>query len=97
MTNKTGARIITRQGSFPLERLLFGNDDWRSHRAINEIDVYCDLLENVQDMIDSLETRGEGEEAALTNVQAVLSSYALEIAMNVNGGAIMSHEGGSTA
>ena len=66
---------------FSIKRFMFGNDHWRSHRAINEIEIYCDLLENVQDMIDSLETRGKDEEVALINVQAVLSSYALEIAM----------------
>ncbi len=67
--------------SMPIERFLFGNAHWRSYRAIEEIEVYCDLIENLQDRIDSLETRGEDEEVALTNVQAVNSSYAFEIAM----------------
>ena len=65
----------------PLERLLSGNEHWRSSGAIDEIEIYCDLLDNLQDRIDSLETRGKDEEVALHNVQAVVSSYAFEIAM----------------
>ena len=64
-----------------LEQFMFGNRYWRSYRAVNEIEVYCDLLENLQDRIDSLETRGKDEEVTLRNVQAVISSYAFEIAM----------------
>ena len=60
---------------------LFGNESWLSHRAIAEIEIYCDLLDNVQERIDSLEVRGRGGEAALVHVQAVISSYALEIAI----------------
>jgi HEPN domain-containing protein len=60
---------------------MFGNEHWRSYRAADEIDVYCDLLENLQDRIYSLETRGKDEEVTLRNVQAVISSYAFEIAM----------------
>ena len=67
--------------SMPIERFFFGNEHWRSNRAIDEIEIYCDLLENLQDRIDSLETRGKDEEATLINVQAVMSSYAVEIAM----------------
>ena len=67
--------------SIPIERFMFGNEHWRSHRAMDEIEVYCDLLENLQDRIDSLETRGKDEEVTLCNVQAVISSYAFEIAM----------------
>ena len=67
--------------SMPFERLLFGNEHWRSYRAINEIEIYCDLLDNLQNRIDSLETRGGEEEVTLINVQAVNSSYAFEIAM----------------
>ena len=64
-----------------LETFMFGNRYWRSYRAVNEIEVYCDLLENLQDRIDSLETRGKDEEVTLRNVQAVISSYAFEIGM----------------
>ena len=67
--------------SMPIERFLFGNEHWRSYRAINEIEIYCDILENLQNRIDSLETRYKDEEVTLTNVQAVISSYAFEIAM----------------
>ncbi len=63
------------------KRHLFGNEGWLSHRAIVEIEIYCDLLDNVQERIDSLEVRGKGEEAALVHVQAFISSYALEIAI----------------
>ena len=65
----------------PLERLLFGNEHWRSYSAIDEIEIYCDLLDNLQDRVDSLETRGKDEEVAVHNVQAVVSSYTFEIAM----------------
>lgn len=65
----------------PGERFFFGNDHWRSYRAINEIEIYCDLLEHLQDKIESLETRGKDEEVTLTNVKAVISSYAIEIAL----------------
>ena len=67
--------------SIPMERFLFGNEHWRSYRAIDEIEVYCGLLENLQNRIDSLVTHGRDEEVTLTNVQAVISSYAIEIAM----------------
>ncbi|MDE0079012.1 MAG: hypothetical protein OXO50_15945 [Caldilineaceae bacterium] len=65
----------------PFERFLFRHDSWRSHRAIDEIEIYCELLEILQDKIDALETRGKDEEITLINVQAVISSYAVEIAM----------------
>ena len=65
----------------PIEKFYFGNEHWRSAWAIDEIEIYCDLLENLQERIDSLETRGKSEEVALANVQAVISSYAFEIAM----------------
>ena len=67
--------------SIPIERFLFGNEHWRSYRAIDEIGVYCDLLDNLQAKIDSLKTRGKDDEVTLVNVQAVISSYAVEIAM----------------
>ena len=65
----------------PFERFLFGHDEWRSYRAINEIEVYCDLLEHLEERIDDLETRGKDDEVTLINVQAVISSYSIEIAM----------------
>ena len=67
--------------TIPIERLLFGNEHWRSPRAINEIEIYCDLLDYLQDRLDSLEVRGKDEEVTLVNAQAVISSYAVEIAM----------------
>ena len=66
-------------GAIPIERFLFGNEHWRSNRAINEIEVYCDLLDGLQERIDGLQTRGKDEEVTLTNVKAVTSSYAFEI------------------
>ena len=68
-------------GSIPLERLLFGNEYWHSYDAVDEIEIYCELLDHLQDKIDALETRGKDEEVTLSNVQAVISSYAIEIAM----------------
>lgn len=67
--------------SFPIEKFLFGNENWRSHRAVDEIGVYCDLLDDLQARIDSLQTRGKDEEVTLIEVRAVISSYAIEIAM----------------
>ena len=67
--------------SIPLERFFFGNEHWDSDLAIDEINIYCELLEHLQDKIDSLGTRGKDEELTLLNVQAVISSYAFEIAM----------------
>ncbi len=67
--------------SIPIERLLFGNDHWRSHRAVAELEIYCDLLQKLQDRIDSLDTRGRDEEASLFSAQAVINGYAFEIAM----------------
>ena len=68
-------------GSIPLERLLLGNEYWYSYDAVDEIEIYCELLDHLQDKIDALETRGKDEEVTLSNVQAVISSYAIEIAM----------------
>ena len=67
--------------SFPIERFLFGNEHWRSYRTIDEMAIYCELLDSLQDKIDVLETRGKDEEVTLTNVQAVMSGYAIEIAL----------------
>ncbi len=63
------------------DRLFEGNEYWRSSRAIDELEVYCDLLEIIQGRRESLSARGRDEEAILTNVQAVISSYAIEIAI----------------
>ena len=68
-------------GLIPLERVLFGHKYWRSYRAIEEIEVYCDLLDHLQDKIDALEIRGKDDVVTLLNVQVVMSSYAVEIAM----------------
>ena len=65
----------------PFERFLFGHDEWRSYRAIAEIEIYCELMEHLEGRIDALEIRGKDEEVTLSNVQAVISSYAIEIAM----------------
>ena len=73
-------RLVT-NGSIPLARLLLGNEYWHSYDAVDEIEIYCELLDHLQDKIDALETRGKDEEVTLSNVQAVISSYAIEIAM----------------
>ena len=65
--------------SIPVERILFGNEHWRSHRATEEIKVYCNLLDDLQERIDALHQRGTAEESAYVNAKAVISSYALEI------------------
>ena len=66
-------------GAIPIDRFLFGNENWRSNRAIDEIEVYCDLLDVLQERIEALQTRGKDEEVTLTNVKSVISSYAFEI------------------
>ena len=68
-------------GAIPTDRFLFGNEHWRSNRAIDEIEVYCDLLDVLQERIETLQTRGKDEEVTLTNVKAVISSYAFEIGL----------------
>ena len=65
--------------AIPIERFMFGNEHWRSNRAIDEIEVYCDLLDILQERIEALQTRGKDEEVTLTNVKSVISSYAFEI------------------
>ena len=70
-----------KERSMSIDRLLFGHEYWSSGDAIDEIKIYCELLDHLQDKIDALEITGEGEEVTLINVQAVLSSYAIEIAM----------------
>ena len=67
--------------SIPIERILFGNEHWRSNRAVEEIRIYCDLLDILDNRIDQLANRGRQEEAMLINVQAVISSYAFEIGL----------------
>ncbi len=64
-----------------MDKFMFGNEHWRSYRAADGIEIYCDVLEFLQDRIESLETRGKDEEVTLVNVQAVNSSYAIEIAI----------------
>ena len=66
---------------FPLERLVLGNEHWSTPGAIDEIEIYCDLLDNLQEKVDALETRRKVEEATLRNAQAFVSSYAFEVAM----------------
>ena len=62
--------------SIPEDRLVFGNEHWRSSRAIDEIEVYCDLLENLQDRRDSLETRGKDERSGSGNLDRGISGIA---------------------
>ena len=66
---------------YSYRKVPVGNENWRSYRAIDEIEIYCDLLENLQNRKDTLRTRSKDEDATLTNAQAGISSYALEIAM----------------
>ena len=35
--------------SMSIEQLLFVNERWRSNRAIDEMEIYCDLLKNLQE------------------------------------------------
>lgn len=63
------------------ERLMNGHEDWRTYIAVEEVEAYCDLLDIVEARIDALPKRGGNEEVTLRNVEAVISSYALEIGM----------------
>lgn len=67
--------------TIPIKRLLFGHDYWRSHKAINEMEVYCDLLDIVDQRVSGLENPSTDEGVTLINVKAVLCSYPLEIGM----------------
>ncbi len=69
------------ESKFISKRSFSKEDPWHPHHAINEIEVYSDLLDHLQDRIDCLKPRDGNERVALINVQAVLSSYAFEIAM----------------
>ena len=44
--------------SVPIERFLFGNENWRSYRAADEIGIYCDLLDILQTRIDEVDPIG---------------------------------------
>ena len=68
-------------GAIPIDRILFGNEHWRSNRAMGEIEVHCDLLDCLQERIEALHTRGKDEEVTLTNVKSMISSYAFEIGL----------------
>ena len=70
-----------KERSVSIGRLFSGHEYWSSGNAIDEIEIYCELLDHLEEKRDALETRGKGEEVTLLNVQAVLSSYAVEIAM----------------
>ena len=52
--------------TMPAYRILFGNEHWRTYRAVSEINVYCDMLDHLRERTESLETRGKDEEATLT-------------------------------
>ena len=62
-------------------RFLAGSEHWSSPLAVDEMEIYCDLLENLEHRIDSLEIQGKLDEVTLLRAHAVISSYALEIAM----------------
>ena len=66
--------------SIPIERLLFGHENWSVFCAEGEIAVYCDLIDDLQSKLYLLQD-GNREEAAMVSVQAVISSYALEIGL----------------
>ena len=68
--------------TIPITRsTLIGHDYWRSHRAIDEIEVYCDLLDILEHRRADQDKQGRKERATLLNVEAVIGSYALEIGM----------------
>ena len=86
--NQENFRIAERIGldmpirTIPITRsTLIGHDYWRSHRAIDEIEVYCDLLDILEHRRADQDKQGRKERATLLNVEAVIGSYALEIGM----------------
>ena len=54
--------------SMSLDKFMLVHEYWRSYRAADEIEVYCDVLMFLQNRIESLETRGKDEEVTLINV-----------------------------
>ncbi len=60
---------------------LIGHDYWRSYKAIDEIKVYCDLLDILENRRADQQNQGRKEPATLLNVEAVIGGYALEIGM----------------
>ena len=60
---------------------MIGHDYWRSDRAIDEIEVYCDLLDILGHRRADQDKQGRKGLATLLNVEAVIGSYGLEIGM----------------
>ena len=67
--------------SISVEKFFGGNEYWDTSTAIDEIKVYCILIDHLDDKIDLLENSDKNEKSAMINVQAVISSYAIELAM----------------
>ena len=67
--------------SISVKKFFVGNEYWDTSTAIDEIKVYCILIDHLDDKIDLLENRDKFEKSAMINVQAVISSYAIELAM----------------
>ena len=68
--------------TIPITRpTLIGHEYWRSYRAIDEIEVYCDLLDIIEHRRADKANQDMKERATLLNVEAVLGSYALEVGM----------------
>lgn len=67
--------------SMSMEKFIFGNENWRASYAADEIEIYSDVLEFLQERIESSKIRAKDEEVMLLNAQAVNGSYAFEIAI----------------
>ena len=68
--------------TIPITRsALIGHEYWRSYRAIDEIEVYCDLLDILAHRRTGQENQVRKRRATLFNVEAVISSYALEVGL----------------
>ena len=66
--------------SISVEKFFGGNENWDTSTAIDEIKVYCILIDHLDDKIDLLENSDKNEKSAMI-MQAVISSYAIELAM----------------
>lgn len=59
-------------------RLIDVNENWSTTNAIEQIEVYCEVLEHLE---ISDKSSSKDDRDARSNVRAVNSSYAFEIAM----------------
>jgi hypothetical protein len=65
----------------PFGRIAHGNEHWQVMWAMEEIEVYCGLLDHIDRQIATLDDPRGTDATTLRKAQALLSSYAFEIGM----------------